>query len=427
MTRQSSPGLVREHDAPPSGQPVGSPPPPRLAVGPLTVALGAVTLVASAGTVLLPDVLSGPAAMIGSARGTALVILVVGLPLLAASAMAAARGSRRGEIVVTGVTAYLLYNAVMFVLATPFNGFFLLYEAMLGLAILSLVTGSLRVWRRAPERVVTPARWVAVYIWVVAALNAAAWLAKVLPALAGSHPTDLLDGTGLTTNPVFVQDLAFWLPVMFWLGAGVWRADPRRWALAAAGSVFWVVEALGVAIDQAWGHAADPASSVASDALVPVFLVLALVGIAPAAVLLHRADPVAASSGTWRPQPHRSVLGWVAALNAVAAVGGAWGLASGSLDLGATIEARLPAGSPVLAAVALALAVALPNTALAVLALLGDRRTPLAAVVTGVVLVGWIVVELAFIRGLSFFHPLYTAIGGLLIWLGRSAAVRGAP
>lgn len=40
---------------------------------------------------------------------------------------------------------------------------------------------------------------------------------------------------------------------------------------------------------------------------------------------------------------------------------------------------------------------------------------------TGVVLVGWIAVQLAFLRELSFFHPTYVVIGAVLIWMGRDA------
>src|SRR5215510_10434684 len=48
----------------------------------LSGALAAVAVVACGLTLYLPDVLHGPAAMNGSARGTALVLLVAGLPAL---------------------------------------------------------------------------------------------------------------------------------------------------------------------------------------------------------------------------------------------------------------------------------------------------------------------------------------------------------
>jgi hypothetical protein len=88
----------------------------------------------------LPHVLTGPAAMNGSARGTALVALVVAVPLLVAALIGVRRGSVRSIPVWTGAVAYLLYNAVLFLLATPFNSLFLLFVAMMSLALWTLIT-----------------------------------------------------------------------------------------------------------------------------------------------------------------------------------------------------------------------------------------------------------------------------------------------
>ena len=112
----------------------------------------------------------------------------------------------------------------------------------------------------------------------------------------------------------------------------------------------------------------------------------------------------------------------VSGLNAVAASAGAWGLVSGAVGIGSRLEARLPWQSPAVGGVALLLAVAVPNAVLAGLAWGGDRRTGPMAVAAGAVLVVWILVELAFLRELSFLHPLYLLIGLLLVWLGRRAA-----
>lgn len=111
-----------------------------------------------------------------------------------------------------------------------------------------------------------------------------------------------------------------------------------------------------------------------------------------------------------------------AVLNAVAAAGGGWGLASGEISIGGRLEARLPWQSPVLGGIALLLIVAAPNAVLALLAWRGHRSVGPAAVATGGLLVGWILVELAYLRELSFFHPLYIGIGLLLMALGRHAA-----
>lgn len=244
-------------------------------------------LAVAVATLAVPGALRGPDAMNGSAQGTALVMLLVGLPAYVVSAIWARAGSYCAEVVLTGVTAYLLYNAVMFAFATPVNRFFLLYVALLGLALFALVHEVLEVWHRADRVRALPPHWVAGYVLAVAALNALAWLAQVVPATLGDSPGSLLDGTGLTTNPVYVQDLAFWLPAMAWLGIGMWRGHGPRAALATAGLVMWVVEAIGVAADQWWAHAADPTSPVASAAAVPLFLAVAVIGAVPALVALR--------------------------------------------------------------------------------------------------------------------------------------------
>jgi hypothetical protein len=49
----------------------------------------------------------------------------------------------------------------------------------------------------------------------------------------------------------------------------------------------------------------------------------------------------------------------------------------------------------------------------------GDRRTGPASAVAGILLMGWIVVELTFTRSPSFFHPIYFAVGVVFLFIGR--------
>ena len=96
------------------------------------------SLVAGAGTALWPGVLDGTAVMNGSARGTGLVVALVGVPTLAVSLTLARRGSVAAATVLVGSTAYLTYNAVMLCFATPLNPLFPAYVAMLGSGVLTL-------------------------------------------------------------------------------------------------------------------------------------------------------------------------------------------------------------------------------------------------------------------------------------------------
>ena len=118
-------------------------------------------------------------------------------------------------------------------------------------------------------------------------------------------------------------------------------------------------------------------------------------------------------------QRTRFAIAVVAGLNAVAAAAGGVSLALGVLSLTPEATARLPWGSAVLGGLALLACVAVPNAVLAVLSWHRDDRTAVGAVLVGWLLVAWIVVELAFIRELSFFHPLYVGVGLLLVMLGH--------
>ncbi len=76
--------------------------------------------------------------------------------------------------------------------------------------------------------------------------------------------------------------------------AAVWLWRRRPWGYLVVGSMLtmWVIESLGVAVDQWFGHAADPSSTVASAAIVPVFGVLTLVGLIPLYFYFRNLDDV---------------------------------------------------------------------------------------------------------------------------------------
>jgi hypothetical protein len=117
-------------------------------------------------------------------------------------------------------------------------------------------------------------------------------------------------------------------------------------------------------------------------------------------------------AGRWR-----LAVGVVAALNAVAALGGAVGLVSGRLTLGDLTD-RLPLGSSVLGGVALAVLVGVPQALLALLAWRRDTATAAVSVVVGSMLVGWILVEALFLQVFEGLQVAYLLIGLVQVGLG---------
>jgi len=106
----------------------------------LSVALTVTVAAGSLLTFTVPAVLRGTAVMNGSARGTALVVLLAGVPALACSMLLAARGSAAAVITWLGSAGFLLYNSLMFAFATPANRLFPLYLAMLALSAWTIGT-----------------------------------------------------------------------------------------------------------------------------------------------------------------------------------------------------------------------------------------------------------------------------------------------
>lgn len=252
---------------------------------------------AAALTLLLPDVLNGPAVMNGSARGTALVMLAAGVPLLIGSILVEERRPRAALIVRLGALAYLAYNGFLFLLATPFNSLFLVYCAALSSAAFSLGLQLVNAPRASVgERLsVTAARVVGGYILAIVVLNTVVWLRTIVPAMLADDPVSFLDGTGIATNPIFVQDLVFWLPGAAIIGWLTWTRRPWGALLAGSYLVYGLLESIGVAVDQWVGYSADPTTPHATIGAVYLFAGLAIIGIGAMAYYARASRPASST------------------------------------------------------------------------------------------------------------------------------------
>jgi hypothetical protein len=123
---------------------------------------------------------------------------------------------------------------------------------------------------------------------------------------------------------------------------------------------------------------------------------------------------------------HRLGLAGAAFATASGAWVGAAGLAFGFLDLGHQLDNRLPFDSPTFGAAALTAVVAVPFSLLGTLAWHADRRSGIVEAVDGVLLMGWILVELAVLRSISVLQPIYFVAGLAFFLVGRRDVVRQA-
>jgi hypothetical protein len=262
---------------------------PTVAVA-LSIGLAVVTAVTCALTFFLDGILLGPAVMNGSARGTSLILLLLTVPLLVGGIVTGLRGSTAGLLVWLGAAANVLYQSVLFLFATPFNDLFLLDVAMFGLALWTLMAllSSIDARELAGHVGRVPRLAIAIYVWAVVALNTLAWFGFILPGLGTNGDAPFLRGTGMTTNPIYVQDLAFWLPMMAL--AAWWFLRERAWGTALIGAmlVMWLLESITVGVDQWMGHSADPASNVATAAGAALFALMTVIGIVPVVAFFRR-------------------------------------------------------------------------------------------------------------------------------------------
>jgi hypothetical protein len=253
--------------------------------------------VAAASTLLIPGILSGPVVMNGSALGTSLTMLILGVPLLAGSMLVSERWPRAARVVRIGVLAYLAYNGFMLLLATPFNRLFLVYCLALGSSAFALGMQLATMARAAIEERLprVRARIVGGYILTIVVLNTLAWLQKIVPAMTAADPTSFLDGTGIATNPIYVQDLAFWLPTAALIGWLTWTRRPMGALLAGGYLVYGLLESIGVAVDQWMGYSADPSTPHATMGGVYLFASMAVIGVVALAFYARSSRPATAA------------------------------------------------------------------------------------------------------------------------------------
>ena len=243
----------------------------------LLVATGVATITALA----MPELLHGPAVMVGSMRGTALVVLFVAVPIVVVGMGSARRSNVLGLVCWIGGVAFIAYQGWMFLFAVPFNGLFLVYLAMFALGFWGLVTLLIRVpveAHAASFAAAMPARLLAG--WMIASCVAfyALWLKNVVPASFDSEAPAFLAGTGMVTATNYVLDMALFLPFTIIVAAALWRRTPWGLVIGGAMLLMLVLESVAIAVDQWVGAAADPGSSIASTAVTPLFVVVAVIG-----------------------------------------------------------------------------------------------------------------------------------------------------
>ncbi len=187
----------------------------------------------------IATVLAGVAAMAGllvsglyvdapnwvlQARGTDLATLFLAVPVLVVGLWAAGRGQAAGRSAVVAGLLYLVYNYAIFAFSVAMNPLTAMHIAILGLALWSLVLGGREAVAGTEDLANRLHRRAAGGLLVaVGALFGLMWLGQIAAtSLTGVLPADLVTA-GISANPVYALDLAFFLPLCALAGIGLWR------------------------------------------------------------------------------------------------------------------------------------------------------------------------------------------------------------
>jgi hypothetical protein len=160
------------------------------------------------------------------ARGTDLATLFFAVPVLAVGLWASTRGSSAGRLAVSAGLLYLVYNYAIFAFAVAMNPLTAVHIAIFGLSLWSLVLSGRTAVEGSDEVSEGLNRRSAGGLLIgVAVMFGLLWLGQIATAsTTGILPQDLIKA-GISSNPVYALDLAFFLPLCALAGIGLLRRN----------------------------------------------------------------------------------------------------------------------------------------------------------------------------------------------------------
>ena len=223
-----------------------------------------------------------------------LITLLVGLPLLAASAWLAFAGSLRGRLLLAGTLGFFLYTYMSMSMLTAYNPLFLAYVALFALSLYAFVLAMLSFdLADLPQHFSPrlPRGWIAGVLFAVGGFLLLAWLGRAgAPLLSGQTPA--LENT--TTLVIQAMDLTLIAPLAILAGVLLLRRSAWGYLLASVAVLKSLTMALAVS---AMGINMILAGVPDSLAIVVPFLVLTLLNLIMAVLLLRNIDSAPSTLG----------------------------------------------------------------------------------------------------------------------------------
>ena len=227
------------------------------------------------------------------AQGTDLATLFLAVPILIVARWTSSRGSSAGRLAVVAGLLYLVYNYAIFAFSVAMNPLTAVHIAIFGLSLWSLLLAGRAAVEEAEAVTERLNRRAAGWLLIsVGAMFGLLWIGQIAgTSMTGILPPDLIKA-GISSNPVYALDLAFFLPLCAIAGIGLLRRNGG--AAFAFPMLLWVPLMGG-------GVVGGIVLMVASGDLtaVPVAVVITVLGVASA---------VLAGVAIVRPRPDRALV-----------------------------------------------------------------------------------------------------------------------
>ncbi len=168
------------------------------------------------------------------ARAQDYVTIFLGIPLLAVSLILAGKNSFRGKLLLTGTLGYFLYTYISYCFLVSFNQLFLIYVSLFALSLYAFIYAFLELDVAAIKEHFTekyPAKGIAVFLLIIAAMLVFMWSGKILPAMDGKTAPAGLEI--YTTLVIQAMDLALIVPAAVFAGIALLRKKAIGYALAS--------------------------------------------------------------------------------------------------------------------------------------------------------------------------------------------------
>ena len=205
----------------------------------LAVLATALAAIAAATGLAVPGLYIDAPNWVQQARGTDLATLFLAVPVLGAGLWTARHGSDVGRLAVLAGLLYLVYNYAIFAFSVAMNPLTAMHIAILGLSLWSLILGGREMATHGEAVAGRLSRRASGGLLVATGgLFALLWVGQIAATTTtGVLPPDLVKA-GISSNPVYALDLAFFLPLCVIAGVGLVRGT--RAAAWAVPMLIWV-------------------------------------------------------------------------------------------------------------------------------------------------------------------------------------------